>query len=212
MLKHPDIWRAIDELAEAKGFSASGLAREAGLDATTFNKSKRVGADGKKRWPSTESIAKILDVTDTGFLDFAALVHKTTLKTRINVLPLSVMTAAATKGLQFDENGQPTGKAWVKRNIVGTDDLSAFGIDVNSNGLAPAFRSGSLLIASPGAKIQKGDRVVVVNENGAVSVCDVVKVAGKSYEVTTIGGRKTVRFSIERTAARLIAKITQIVE
>ena len=61
MLSHDRIWQAIDRLAEEHDLTASGLARKAGLDPTTFNRSKRVAADGRPRWPSTESIAKILD-------------------------------------------------------------------------------------------------------------------------------------------------------
>ena len=57
MMTHHDIWRGIDLLAESRGLSASGLARKAGLDPTTFNRSKRLTAAGKERWPSTESIA-----------------------------------------------------------------------------------------------------------------------------------------------------------
>ena len=63
MFRHADIWNAIDRLAREKGFTASGLARRAGLDPTTFNRSKRVTRDDKQRWPSTESIAKILEAT-----------------------------------------------------------------------------------------------------------------------------------------------------
>jgi len=63
MLKHADVWRAIDRLAQKHGMSASGLARRSGLDPTTFNKSKRITKEGKQRWPSTESIAKVLTAT-----------------------------------------------------------------------------------------------------------------------------------------------------
>ena len=63
MLSHSRIWAAIDPLAARHGMTPSGLARRAGLDATTFNRSKRVTGDGRQRWPSTESIAKILDAT-----------------------------------------------------------------------------------------------------------------------------------------------------
>ena len=63
MLTHPQVWHAIDELAQRYGMTASGLAKKAGLDPTTFNKSKRKSADGRLRWPSTESIAKILEAT-----------------------------------------------------------------------------------------------------------------------------------------------------
>ena len=74
MLKHGDIWRAIDRLAETKGLSASGLAKHAGLDPTTFNRSKRSNDDGKQRWPGTESIAKILEATSTSLGEFVGLI------------------------------------------------------------------------------------------------------------------------------------------
>lgn len=69
MFTHEQIWSAIDRLAKDKGYSPSGLAKKAGLDPTTFNKSKRLSADGKPRWPSTESIAKILTVTGASLSD-----------------------------------------------------------------------------------------------------------------------------------------------
>ena len=62
-MKHEDVWRAIDTLAAEHGLSASGLAKRSGLDATTFNPSKRTMPDGRARWPSTESVAKVLDAT-----------------------------------------------------------------------------------------------------------------------------------------------------
>ncbi len=53
MLSHEQIWTAIDRLAERHGYSPSGLARRSGLDATSFNRSKRIGADCRMRWRST---------------------------------------------------------------------------------------------------------------------------------------------------------------
>jgi hypothetical protein len=46
------------------------LAKSAGLDATAFNRSKRFGLHGRERWPSTESLAKVLKA---GNLDLRAL-------------------------------------------------------------------------------------------------------------------------------------------
>ena len=63
MLTHAQIWSAIDRLAARAGLSASGLAKRASLDPTTFNKSKRITPEGRARWPSTESIAKALSAT-----------------------------------------------------------------------------------------------------------------------------------------------------
>ncbi|MFK7901863.1 MAG: helix-turn-helix transcriptional regulator, partial [Nitratireductor sp.] len=39
MLSHNRIWAAIDALATSNNLSPSGLARRAGLDPTSFNKS-----------------------------------------------------------------------------------------------------------------------------------------------------------------------------
>src|SRR5271169_5763345 len=73
-MKHDDIWRALDTLAAENGLSASGLARRSGLDPTTFNPSKRVMPDGRNRWPSTESVAKVLDATGASLEAFTSLV------------------------------------------------------------------------------------------------------------------------------------------
>src|SRR5215211_3278915 len=92
-MRHDDIWRAIDALAAEHGLSASGLARRAGLDATAFNPSKRIGGDGRARWPSTESVAKVLAATGTGMDAFASLVTGTP-------APLRRTDGAAGRGAQ----------------------------------------------------------------------------------------------------------------
>src|SRR3546814_15713875 len=73
MLTHKAIWAALDGLAEKYGLTASGLARKAGLDPTTFNRSKRISRDGKQRWPSTESISKVIDATGASVAEFMDL-------------------------------------------------------------------------------------------------------------------------------------------
>ena len=77
MLTHDQIWTALDRLAERAGLSASGLARSAGLDPTTFNKSKRITPDGRERWPSTESVAKALAATGATVDIFVQLIEDT---------------------------------------------------------------------------------------------------------------------------------------
>ena len=73
-MKHEDIWRALDTLAAEHGMSASGLAKRSGLDPTTFNPSKRIMPDGRARWPSTESLAKVFDATGATLDEFSTLV------------------------------------------------------------------------------------------------------------------------------------------
>src|SRR5688500_16136356 len=72
MVSHQVVWNGIDALARRHGLSVSALAKRAGLDATAFNLSKRTSKDGRERWPSFETIAKILDATGETLTSFAA--------------------------------------------------------------------------------------------------------------------------------------------
>ncbi len=70
-MTHEEIWKAIELFAKDKNTSVSGLARLGGLDPTTFNRSKRLTSDGQQRWPSTQSLAKVLSATKTSLDEFA---------------------------------------------------------------------------------------------------------------------------------------------
>lgn len=77
-MTHNSIWFAIERFAAKHKLSCSGLAKNSGLDPTTFNKSKRWSREGQPRWPSTQSIAKILSATNSNISDFAELVGEGT--------------------------------------------------------------------------------------------------------------------------------------
>ena len=74
MFTHTQVWAGLDRVASSFGYSPSGLAKQAGLDPTSFNKSKRISPDGKPRWPSTESLSKVLAVTGATMSDFTSLI------------------------------------------------------------------------------------------------------------------------------------------
>src|SRR5277367_6998981 len=109
ILTHDQIWTALDRLAARAGLSPSGLARRAGLDPTTFNKSKRVTADGRERWPSTESVAKALAATNSSIDGFVQLIGDSA-RTAPTV-PLLGLAQAEASGA-FDDGGYPAGKGW----------------------------------------------------------------------------------------------------
>ena len=69
-MTHAQVWQAIEIFAHERGFTCSGLARRSGLNATTFNKSKRFSANGRPRWVSLESIAKIIHFANISATDF----------------------------------------------------------------------------------------------------------------------------------------------
>ena len=126
MLSHETIWKAIDTLAERHQLTASGLARKAGLDPTSFNKSKRLGPDGRLRWPSTESISKVLDATGATVEQFLSylpnMIKETSLPEgafppQTGSIPLLGFAQAGAGGF-FDDGGFPPARAgtwWIFR-------------------------------------------------------------------------------------------------
>ncbi|PSJ60779.1 hypothetical protein C7I85_12110 [Mesorhizobium soli] len=73
---HASVWAAIDRIASDYDLTASGLAIELGMHPTAFNKSKRTGPGGRLRWPSSETIARILARVGMTFSEFGALVDE----------------------------------------------------------------------------------------------------------------------------------------
>src|SRR3546814_18613913 len=106
MLEHQSVWRAIDRLAARYNLSPSGLARQAGLDPTTFNKSKRITKEGKQRWPSTESLAKVLNATGASLGEFVGLIEDQEKVESLRRLPKLRFATAAQPGY-FDAAGRP---------------------------------------------------------------------------------------------------------
>ena len=164
-MKHEDIWRALDTLAAEQGLSASGLARRAGLDPTTFNPSKRRMPDGRARWPSTESLAKVLDSTGTSLSDFTALVsgERALSSTRVaqgRRIPLIGLAQAGGDGF-FDDGGYPVGGGWDEVTLPEVGDPHAYALEISGDSMEPVFRDGDMVIVSPAAPIRRGDRVVV---------------------------------------------------
>lgn len=71
-----EVWEAIERIAITQKTSVSGLARKAGLNPTTFNRSKRTSAAGQERWPSTRSINQVLKATNLTWEDFPKFMRK----------------------------------------------------------------------------------------------------------------------------------------
>ena len=165
MLSHAQVWAAIDALAQKYGMSPSGLARKAGLDATTFNKSKRQTTDGRQRWPSTESIAKILEATGAGLDEFmSALTARESAK---RTIPLIGMAQAGAGGF-FDDGGFPTGAGWDEVAFPEMPDPNAYALEISGDSMLPLYRDGDVIIISPNASVRRGDRVVVKTTDGEV--------------------------------------------
>src|SRR5438105_12289219 len=109
ILTHSQVWTALDRLAERAGMSPSGLAKRSGLDPTTFNKSRRITADGRERWPSTESVSKALTATNSSIDTFVQLIGDGA--RGLQSVPLLGLAQAGSGG-HFDESGFPAGRGW----------------------------------------------------------------------------------------------------
>src|SRR6201990_477895 len=158
MLSHSQIWRALDALADRSGLSPSGLAKLAGLDPTTFNKSKRGGANGKLRWPSTESVSKVLSATSASLSEFVSLVEGGA--TRSRMIPLIGLAQAGSKGF-FDDAGFPAGSGWDEIPFPDLNDEHAYALEVTGDSMLAIYRDGDRVVVSPAASVRRGDRVVV---------------------------------------------------
>jgi phage repressor protein C with HTH and peptisase S24 domain len=174
-MQHSDVWRAIDALAAKRGLTASGLARAAGLDPTTFNKSKRQAVDGKPRWPSTESVARALAAADASWDEFAALIagHAGSAG---RAIPIVGMARAGADGF-FDESGFPIGAEETVR-FPGLGEDRVYALEIAGDSMEPIYRAGDVVIVQPGAAVRRGDRVVVRTRSGEV----MAKVLGRQND------------------------------
>jgi phage repressor protein C with HTH and peptisase S24 domain len=183
-LTHDQIWKALDGLAERYGLSASGLAKKSGLDATSFNRSKRVAADGHLRWPSTESVAKVLDATGATVEEFISLLGDGSGR-RQQPLPLIGYAQAGAGGF-FDDGGYPAGSGWDEVNFPGIQDAQAYALEVSGDSMMPLYREGDRLIVAPNESVRVGDRVVVKTLDGEVMAKELKRQTAKVVELRSL--------------------------
>jgi phage repressor protein C with HTH and peptisase S24 domain len=184
MLTHNQIWGAIDALAARHGLSPSGLAKLAGLDPTTFNKSKRGGANGKLRWPSTESVAKVLRATGASLDEFVTLVGREGAATRsyARSVPLIGLAQAGASGY-FDDSGFPAGAGWDEIPFPELADEHAYALEITGESMLPVYRDGDRIVVSPSASVRRGDRVVVKTQAGEVMAKQLSRLTAQRVEL-----------------------------
>ncbi|SKA34860.1 S24 family peptidase [Consotaella salsifontis] len=186
MFSHDRVWAAIDAMAARQGLSPSGLARRAGLDPTTFNKSKRNATDGRPRWPSTESISKIIQATNSSFDEFADLVREGGPR-RIRSITVPLLgLAQAGGGGYFDDAGFPAGQGWDEIQLPPTDEDAVYALEVTGQSMMPLYREGDIVIVSPTASLRRGDRVVVKTREGEVMAKVLQRQTAKTIELASL--------------------------
>ena len=184
MLGHEQIWAALDSLAAKNGMSPSGLARRAGLDATTFNKSKRASAANRLRWPSTESIAKVLEATTTSLDDFLGLVNSSA-PPKKHTVPLIGMAQAGAGGF-FTDGGFPVGEGWDEIAFPDAGLAHSWALEISGDSMLPVYRDGDIVVVNPEAPVRRGDRVVVKTTEGEVLAKELRRQTGKTLELRSL--------------------------
>ena len=185
MFTHKQVWAAIDTIAERYGYSASGLAKKSGLDPTSFNPSKRNGPDGRPRWPTTESIANLLEAAGATVEEFSDLLSgRKGQPPKRKQIPLLGL-ARAGKGGFFDDSGFPAGNGWDEIDVPGVTDATAYALEITGDSMLPVYREGDTVIVSPGATLRKGDRVVVKTTDGQVMAKVMQRQTAKNVELAS---------------------------
>jgi len=191
MLSHERVWAAIDALAARYSMSASGLAKRAGLDSTAFNKSKRRSADGRPRWPSTESLAKVMQATGASLDEFLELVedrHPALAPASSNgrrAVPLLGFAQAGAGGF-FDDSGFPAGQGWDLVELPSSGDEGSYALQVQGDSMLPLYRDGDVLVVAPSATLRRGDRVVVKTRGGEVMAKLLERQTARSIELISL--------------------------
>jgi phage repressor protein C with HTH and peptisase S24 domain len=181
-MRHRDVWRGLDELASRHGLTASGLAKQAGLDPTAFNRSKRASADGDKlRWPSTESLSRALDAVGASMEEFAALVEGRPGR----VVKLIGLAQAGTEGF-FDDAGFPVGGGWEEIRFPETGDAPVYALEITGRSMEPVYREGDRIVVSPDASLRRGDRIVVKTLEGEVMAKELGRMTEQTVELISL--------------------------
>ncbi|MEZ2131137.1 MULTISPECIES: S24 family peptidase [unclassified Sinorhizobium] len=217
MLSHDQIWDALDRLAARHELTPSGLARRAGLDPTSFNKSKRLSPDGRLRWPSTESIAKVLDATGSSMEQFLSFMRPgdsvpgvpgRSPPQKTTSIPLLGFAQAGAGGF-FDDGGFPAGQGWdvVEFPAAPSQKAGLYALEIQGDSMMPLYRDGDVLIVEPGAQVRRNDRVVVKTREGEVMAKVLLRQSARSIELLSLNPahpNRTLELSDVEWIARII--------
>ena len=182
-LSHAQVWKAIDAVARQSGLTASGLARRAGLDATSFNPSKRISPNQRPRWPSTESVSQVLAVAGLTLADFAKLADDA--PEQPFEAPLIGLAQAGQDGF-FDDAGLPTGEGWEQTQLPAPGP-SIFSIRITGDSMVPLYREGDKVIVDRDVtEVRRGDRVVVRTTSGETLAKEITSLTAKAVTLGSI--------------------------
>lgn len=186
MLSHEKVWEALDALATRYSLSPSGLAKRAGLDPTAFNRSKRYSGDGRPRWPSTESLAKVFEATGASWLEFTALMEVPNHKAPNGWLHSNLSGFAEAGAGHFNrEASSSQGQETYRPDLFGSISPYTFAFAIEGEAMLPLYRNGDIIIVDPKVPVRKGQRVFVQTIDGEVIVRILARSRSTHLELVT---------------------------
>lgn len=171
-VNHKSLWRGLSRLADERRITKAELARRAGLCGGRLSGGGEWG-NKKLRWPSTETLAAVLDSVGMTLGQFAAMIGDVGPPAEER-MPLITWQQAQAEGY-FNAIRTPTlTGAWdsmLRPRVMSQD---AYAIQLVDDTLFPTYRDGDILIACPDAPIRRGDRVLVHTDANEVLGKEVV--------------------------------------
>lgn len=137
----------------------------------------------KKRWPSLDSLNKIIEVCNISFDEFFALAGNENEDKIVHSIPYiecsRLLEGEKTICIDFRKN------KWQRiRFPDGHDNLYA--LDINTDQFAPFYRNGTLLILSQESEIRRGDRIAVFMSDNSIVIREFVHRTATTLELKDI--------------------------
>ena len=156
-------------------------------------------------WPSTESVAKILEATGTSLAEFVELIDGGQAGEPSRRIPLVGLDQADSEGM-FDGEGRPAGTGWDEMLFPRVDDTDIYALEIGNRKLAPLYRDGDMIIVSPRTEIRRGDRVVVKQIDGPLLIGQLLRQGVRRVRIAPIDGAEPIA-SVPTAKVAWIARI-----
>ncbi|WP_312136742.1 helix-turn-helix transcriptional regulator [Brevundimonas sp.] len=205
-LTHASIWKGLDTLAKRAGTSPSGLARRAGLDPTSFNPSKRFGPGDppRPRWPSTESLMRVLETSQLSLSEFASLADDATPST----LPVLGLAKAGKEGF-FSDEGLPLAEGWERTPLPALRD-GLISLEIDGDSMLPLYRPGDKVIVDlEDTRVRKGDRIALRTLDGETLAKELGFISHSQVELLSINPDYAPR-TLDRKDIQWMARIVWV--
>jgi hypothetical protein len=159
MISQETFWGVFDEIAKRNGIALSAMSVQTGLDKTSLLPSKR-HHNGEMRWPSTETLARVLNGMGMTERELAEILAGNAITTYTTGVPATTMSRLISKKA-FNDNGERKLDAWEVVDLpIADSDTWVVMVDRHQ----PDIRDNAQVMVSDKSEIRPGDRVLVVSD------------------------------------------------